>query len=1057
MIRKIALSGMRGRKKDTFLLSFVVFLSFLFIVATTLLYSSSETTKNIQRTNTFGSWQGSILNEEDAMEDKLLGLDEVQSLGKSRIIGRSEDFGLVGTFNRELLDMGHFQLHQGRFPESNDEIALELSQLSYFSRDLQIGDTLAVDILVPLYEDDMESVNNAQMKKLEPELRRMEEELRETEDLEEDQWSKYGSVLGDIEFIREAMGVEEDEPTPLNILYHMWGGRVTRNERTLEVFDGVQVVTKTSYLYASIRSEDNPLESSIEEVRENGTKISKSAIITRDMKVSGIVQTYSNLWDIDKQPVANSFISEDAGRLFIEEAFYLSEDPDLSDYNFNNNYFIDSNIKSKEFFSLYSGDFPKLRRNAYAYPETAGSTESTLTYGILAFIFIATIFSVFQIYLTQMKRRSRKIALFKSIGASNKQLRELLLWEVLYLLLLSIPLSIGGGILLVKLILYIMNSLGTSSLSFFINSKLLFLGILAGTVSVIIGMIIPMIKSMKIPLTGTISQAPKHKKLDKKTRSKIHSKTRDIKMQSFRRISIKNIKYNKSSLLFTLALYTIAISVLLGSIFLSFLAFEDYIDQVIARDKPDYGFEFDFGIRQREIDERIQDFQSIEGVENVEFYKAGETAFMWYEDIEKNQIYSSFKDIIPKDLIDDHFGIDRTDYTNLEDEDTYLVRDSIIVNTYSIDPEGALFSRFEKAIDRGSLDKKKFEEGKQLIVLMPMYYNLGGEDSKLEGPIERSILENTTQKDRVASLLEYSDLYQLSYDFRHQEYYERDKSLSPGDMIHLSIPKEEIVGSTRTNELAFHELEVGGIINYFPEKGIWPFSHSLENPVIIGSYSLITDLYPASLSGKRDMSLDYLRALRASFAPTKYGKSWAYVDIDPKADQVQLQVDLQRLSLENESSLHNYIESKDIVFGKAFSTASIIVILGLAVSFISLIILYNTSQSRIEQERERIGILQAIGVTDNQFKSLYFISGVLYGLASLILAHIFLALIVFLTTVRTSGPLFIALRNQLWLYPWKIHLLVSLLYFILTLLTYYLPLKKILKNQPVNNIRSLSN
>ena len=65
MIRKIAISGMKGRKKDTFLLSFVVLLSFLFIVIATVFYSSSERTKNIQRMNMFGTWQASYLNGDE--------------------------------------------------------------------------------------------------------------------------------------------------------------------------------------------------------------------------------------------------------------------------------------------------------------------------------------------------------------------------------------------------------------------------------------------------------------------------------------------------------------------------------------------------------------------------------------------------------------------------------------------------------------------------------------------------------------------------------------------------------------------------------------------------------------------------------------------------------------------------------------------------------------------------------------------------------------------------------------------------------------------------------
>lgn len=1058
MIRKIAISGMKGRKKDTFLLSFVVLLSFLFIVTATILFSSSEKTKNIQRTNTFGTWHGSSLNGDDDLEESLLKIKEVEDLGKSRILGKSKTLGMVGTFNQELFDMGHFQLHEGRFPEADNEIALELNQLSYFSEDIKVGDTIPVEIVMPLYAIDMETAYESEGKRIESELREAEEHFIRFANIDDgsglDDYGRW--MLRFINSQREEMGLDDDEPTPVGILYNLWGRNITRNEQTLEVFDGTKVVTRRSYLYSINDFSDEVVEDNIEEVKANGTITSETTLVTRDMVVTGIVQTYSNLWDVDKYPVANSFVTEEAGKIFIEGGFYLTEEMDVSEYKFPNNYFIKSNISSEEFYKKYNNELSNFRRNSFAYPETAGSTETTLTYGILVFIFIATIFSVFQIYLTQMKRRTRKIALLKSIGATNGQVRGILIWEVIYLLIFCIPTSIVGGIITVKLILYLMNTLGNIDLNFYINYTLLILGMIAGVISVIIGMTIPMIKSMNVPLTGTISKAPKHKKIPKRNKSESKSANLNVEVQTFRKISIKNLKYNKSNLMFTLGLYTITISVLIGAIFLSFLAFEDYIDQVIATDKPDYGFEFDFGIRHREIPDYLEAFQSIKGVKNVEFYKGGEHAYMWYEGLEDNEIQSTFKKILPSNLIDEHFGINSLDYANLDDDRKHLIEESIVTNTYTIDSEGELFNKFKNAISVGSVDKKNFEEGKEVIVLMPMYFPIDYKDEKLHPITDNSILQNTEQKSRIKNLLEYSGLYDTSYDFRYSEYYLKDESLSPGDKIHLTIPTEGVDGNDKTNEVRFHELEAAGLIYYFPEEGIWPFSGTVENPVIIGSYNLITDLYPASLTGKGNLSVGELRNLIARLAPTKYGKTWAYVDVDKKADDIQVQVDLQRLAIENESSLYNYTESNNIVFGKGFRIASIIIILGLSVTFIALIILYNTTLSKLEQERERIGTLQAIGVTGKQFKKLYLVTGISYGLISLILAHVFLVIIVLLTTVANSGPILINIKNQLWLYPWKIHIIVCSIYFIITVLTYYLPLGKILKNQPVNNIRSLN-
>lgn len=1039
MIRKIAISGMKGRKKDTFLLSFVVLLSFLFIVVATVFFSSSEWTKNIQRTNMFGTWQASYLFGDEKTEKDLLDTNNIDSLGHSRILGKSSTVGFVGTFNQELFDMAHFQMYEGRFPENADEIAIELNQLSYFSSDVKVGDRIPVEIVIPLEEKDWETAHNEQIKALD--ARTFENES--------------GLFYEYFKSEREKLGLEEHEPTPWEILYSLNFNRIERNEPTLEVFNGTKVVIKTSYLYYSFGGSNEDIEDNIEQIKKEGTIISQSGVITRDMLVTGIVQTYSNVWDLENYPVANSFVTEEAGKYFIEEGFLKTEELDVSEYNVPLNYFIKSNLTADEFYNKYGNDFENLRKNSFAYPETAGSTETTLTYGILAFIFIATIFSVFQIYLTQMKRRTRKIALLKSIGATNKQVRGILVWEVIYLLMFCIPISIIGGILTVKLILILMNNLGRGDLNFFIDYSLTTLGLIVGVISVVVGMTIPMIKSMKVPLTGNISKAPKHKRTFIKDKLKVKFKGLDMKIQTFSKISIRNIRFNRGNILLTLSLYTITLFVLLSTIFLSFVAFEDYIDKVIVTSKPDYGFEFDYGMRNREIPEFLSELNSINGVKSADLYKAGEHAFLWYDGIDNNEVLSTFKQILPAHLIDKHFGENSLDYVNLNEENMHLVRDSAVVNTYSVNSEDDVFNRLEQAITVGAINKDEFNKGKEVIVLMPQYYPYDNNEeiSIIE---DNSIIENTDKKTRIGQLLDYSKTYNINYDFRNREFYLRDSSLSVGDKINLTVPTEGVSGSDKTNDVAFHEVTVGGIINYFPEMGIWPFSGTVETPVIIGSYNFITDLYPATISGKGNLTAENLKYLIQSLTPTRFGKTWVYVDVDKKADDVQVQVELQRLAIEKESRLSNYIEGNNKIFNKGFRIASIIIILGVSVALIALIILYNTTLSKLEQERERIGTLQAIGVTGGQFKKLYLITGILYGIVSIILAHILLSFIVIATTVRNSGPFIINIKNGLWLYPWNIHIIICVIFFIITVLTYYLPLGKILKKQPVENIRSLN-
>src|SRR5699024_5136823 len=154
MIKNIAKSGLKGRKKDTFLLLFVVTLAFTFIVATVLLHSSSEKTKYQQRFNMFGKWQASIMNTNSNIYQEISKKEEIPTIGLGKMIGQSDDLGYVMSVNEEVLDLGNFKLLEGKMPEAIDEIAIELNRQSYFNENINIGDMVEVSLEIPIFEKD---------------------------------------------------------------------------------------------------------------------------------------------------------------------------------------------------------------------------------------------------------------------------------------------------------------------------------------------------------------------------------------------------------------------------------------------------------------------------------------------------------------------------------------------------------------------------------------------------------------------------------------------------------------------------------------------------------------------------------------------------------------------------------------------------------------------------------------------------------------------------------------------------------------------------------------
>ena len=1062
MIRKIARSGLKGRKKDSFLLVFVISLSFVFIVSAILLHSSSEKTKYEQRFNMFGKWQGSLLNimpnkyDKDVVED-LSNDSNIRSLGISSYIGKSDNFGHVMTINDEMASLGNFKLLEGSMPKGPDEIVIELNQLSFFKNPISVGDTVEVATEITLFERDeteaMEALNKAFL-----------ESINHSEDYYQ---TYYKENKNEIDYALEAskdyleslFKDVEDEEEKLALMIKEVVGWFTifptinrRNEQELEEFNGTRVLTRTSYMYypGASSNDSQQVEDNIETIRRNGVMVSQRVIISRPMKVSGIIETYSKLWDTKDAVVANAFVSEETGKLFLEEGFYKTQYDglviDIDDYSPPLNIFIESNMDVTSFIKEYKDKYPDLERNSLAFPELAGSTEGTLTYSIVAFVFVATVFAVLQIYLTQMRRRTRKLALLKSIGATNSQIVQLIAWEGVYLLIIGLFFGVLGGFALAKGLIAIMNQNEITNLVFDVNYRLLVFGLLIGILAVVIGILLPIIMAVNIPLTGRITKPPKHKNSSLKLKSRVKSKdVYKLSRQSFFKISLRHMAFNKSKYLITTLLYTVTITVLLSSVFLAYLFFQDYINQVIVVDKPNYGYEVIFGMPNREIREVVEEIESVDGVVSVDVYKGGEHAYMWYETINDHEVYPVFKDLLPTYLQREHFGM-FDEYSNTDSSNEHLIKDSIITNIYGIDVDRD-FNKITKHLTMGSLNKEEFKAGNEVVVLMPMYRL--NKDIPTDKISDLTLLNNTNFKNRMKIFSNVSGAFDLSYDFRFKDIYDLDSSLKVGDTIYLTVATEELEGEVKLNEVASYEALVSGIIHYFPEIGMWPFADSLENPVVIGSNSLVGKLYPATIYGPGryfyNNGTSYLQNLIDSIFPTKFGKTFFYIKTNDEVDDLDIFVDLQRIAVDRDFKFINYQENINAVFAKAFNFTSIIGVLGIVIAGISLIILYNTTLSKIEQERDRIGILQALGVTSKQFKLLYLLTGLFSAIIALIVGHGILSLIIYFT-----------MDYSLWLYPIKIHIGISIAFIILATLVYYMPIRKIIKNQPVYNIRSLS-
>src|SRR5690606_15948879 len=158
-------------------------------------------------------------------------------------------------------------------------------------------------------------------------------------------------------------------------------------------------------------------------------------------------------------------------------------------------------------------------------------------------------------------------------------------------------------------------------------------------------------------------------------------------------------------------------------------------------------------------------------------------------------------------------------------------------------------------------------------------------------------------------------------------------------------------------------------------------------------------VYPGSKFGLYPHTLVERKGAVDSLFPTKYGRTLWYLNTDSREQDVALDSKLLAYANNNGYTIYNYKESNSKLYQEAFNNAIIIGLLGFTAAAIALIILYNTMSSRMEQDRNRIGILQSIGVTNSQFSIHYLKLGVFCGLLSIIIANVLLLVVLFITSM----------------------------------------------------------
>lgn len=155
----ITRTGLRGKKRSSMYLLLVCFFSVAFAVINVSITGSLNRTREELRHTMYGEWDTAVYSPEPlttALQD-----ERIREYGTALIYGKLLDDGEtiltgVGTLDSSLRALGRLEVQSGRFPEKDNEIAIEADVLSDLGYDYELGQTLSLRIMDKDYEEEEE-------------------------------------------------------------------------------------------------------------------------------------------------------------------------------------------------------------------------------------------------------------------------------------------------------------------------------------------------------------------------------------------------------------------------------------------------------------------------------------------------------------------------------------------------------------------------------------------------------------------------------------------------------------------------------------------------------------------------------------------------------------------------------------------------------------------------------------------------------------------------------------------------------------------------------------
>ena len=637
--------GMLGRKKESSLLLIVLVLSFLLSSALAIILPSTQAEAQLQREKTYGSWQVMLLDR--SAEDCQTLAELLREQGaQCAVLPAAHDSSdeIISVMTPEVMALGSFELLDGRLPEAENEILIVEDQFALGNLP-KVGDSITVRYIWNATSSIGNVFQHRQTALLE-EIKAAAFEACKAEYLDE-----YYAYIEELkENMANDLALQSFYRDLTEYCISSYSAPVEPQDMTPEQLDislahylavyapdrPMRIAETTTVRPILVTGADYPLSLACREAKATlngeafGEQDGETIVTTHSYDdlsanvpytVCGILKAYEATWDTGGHALPDAFLSE-SGRAMLDRNLNLAREQ-VEDLNTGwtpagNCILLRSDRPLAELYAaaveadqslgngyyslytyypgleeLYQKNDYNIRINTYAFPDDSASAAGMTGTVLNTILVLISACAVLVICVVQSKRRAYSIVMLRAIGLQNKQAAVMQLTEALLFLLFSLLLGLPLGYLGASAALrwHYHGSVLAFDWSFLLRS------VVFGALALLAGLQIPLLYSLRLPLTGKTAIAVK--KAPKRTA---------LRRGSFTEMERAAARFNRRRCLLARLLCALSLLLALLTLLLAHFAFDTYRINVERADLPDYVLTATYGMNPRFLAEKLEDY-----------------------------------------------------------------------------------------------------------------------------------------------------------------------------------------------------------------------------------------------------------------------------------------------------------------------------------------------------------------------------------------------------------------------------------------------------------------